>query len=97
MLFRLMKTSLQIREPLCTFNWISLAVLSAEVITMLVAYGVHDYQQYNTFRIIAGQIFCELLSIQYQITILAVGSHLAFVSGCLQFFICLLGYTFARN
>lgn len=42
---RLTKASLQIREPLCTFNWISLAALSAEVVAMIVAYEIHDYQK----------------------------------------------------
>ena len=40
-----MKQSLQVGEPLCTFNWVSLAVLGTEVIAMMVAYGSHSYQQ----------------------------------------------------
>lgn len=42
---RLTKAALQIREPLCTFNWISLAVLSAEVVAMIVVYKIHEYQK----------------------------------------------------
>ncbi|XP_057369494.1 transmembrane protein 94-like isoform X2 [Daphnia carinata] len=41
----LTKAALQIREPLCTFNWISLAVLSAEVVAMIVAHEIHEYQK----------------------------------------------------
>ena len=43
--FHLMQKALQIREPLCTFNWISLIVLGTEIIAMVVAYSAHDYQQ----------------------------------------------------